>query len=107
MNLGKRLYDLQQLDLRLEKTADVLSRVEHQLNHNEALEKAKSDLQAIQQEQAALAAKIKCHLHRLHEEVPPGERLPWPGPPFQGADERVPDRVDGRDPAPGARPCGW
>ena len=57
MNLGKRLYDLQQLDLRLEKTAEALSRVEHQLNHNEALEKAKSDLEAIHKEQAALQEK--------------------------------------------------
>ena len=57
MNLGKRLYELQQLDVRLEKTAEELSRVEHQLNHNEALEKAKADLQAIQKDQAALHAK--------------------------------------------------
>jgi len=57
VNLGKRLYDLQQLDLRLEKTAEMLSRVEHQLNHNEALEKAKSDLEAIQKDQAALQEK--------------------------------------------------
>jgi predicted nucleic acid-binding Zn-ribbon protein len=57
VNLGKRLYDLQQLDLRLEKTAETLAQVEHQLNHNEALEKAKSDLEAIQKEQAALQEK--------------------------------------------------
>lgn len=57
VNLGKRLYDLQQLDLRLEKTAEMLSRVEHQLDHNEALEKAKSDLEAIQKDQAALQEK--------------------------------------------------
>jgi predicted nucleic acid-binding Zn-ribbon protein len=57
VNLGKRLYDLQQLDFRLEKTAETLSRVEHQLNHNEALEKAKSDLEAIQKDQAALQEK--------------------------------------------------
>jgi len=57
VNLGRRLYDLQQLDLRLEKTADMLSQVEHQLNHNEALEKAKSDLEAFQKDQAALQEK--------------------------------------------------
>ncbi len=45
------------LDLRLEKTAETLSRVEHQLNHNEALEKAKADLEAIQKDQAALQEK--------------------------------------------------
>lgn len=54
MNLGRRLYELQQLDLRIEKTLETLSRVQHQLNHNEALEKAKADLQAIQKDQAAL-----------------------------------------------------
>lgn len=54
MNLGRRLYDLQQLDLRLEKTAETLARVEHHLNHNEALEKAKSELESIHKEQAAL-----------------------------------------------------
>jgi len=57
VNLGKRLYELQQLDLRLEKAAEELARVEHQLNHNEALERAKSDLEAIQKEQAALQEK--------------------------------------------------
>ena len=57
VNLGKRLYELQQLDLRLEKTTETLARVQHQLNHNEALEKAKSDLEAIQRDQAALQDK--------------------------------------------------
>ncbi|MDM7998512.1 MAG: hypothetical protein QUS33_00550, partial [Dehalococcoidia bacterium] len=57
MNLGKRLYDLQQLDLRIERTVEALSRVERQLNHNEDLERAKADLQAIQKEQAALQEK--------------------------------------------------
>ena len=57
VNLGKRLYDLQQFDLRLEKTAEMLSQVEHQLNHNQALEQAKADLEAIQRDQAALQEK--------------------------------------------------
>ena len=57
VNLGKRLYDLQQFDLRLEKTAEMLSQVEHQLNHNQALEQAKADLEAIQKDQAALQEK--------------------------------------------------
>ena len=57
VNLGKRLYDLQQFDLRLEKTAEMLSQVEHQLNYNQALEQAKADLEAIQRDQAALQEK--------------------------------------------------
>jgi len=57
VNLGRRLYDLQQLDLRLEKTAEMLSQVEHQLNYNQALEQAKADLEAIQRDQAALQEK--------------------------------------------------
>ena len=35
----------------------MLSRVEHELNHNEDLEKARADLEAIQQDQAALQEK--------------------------------------------------
>jgi hypothetical protein len=79
VNLGRRLYDLQQLDLRLEKTAETLARVEHHLNHNEALEKAKSELDSIHKEQAVLQerqraaeytvddiqAKLKPIQHRL------------------------------------------
>ncbi len=57
MNLGKRLYELQQLDLRLEKTAEMLSKVEHQINHNETLEKAKADLEAVLKEQSVLQEK--------------------------------------------------
>ncbi len=57
MNLGKRLYELQQLDLRMEKTAEMLSKVEHQLNHNKALEQAKADLEAIRKELSALQEK--------------------------------------------------
>lgn len=54
VNLGKRLYDLQQIDVRLEQTAEMLSRVEHELHHNEDLVKARADLEAVQQKQAAL-----------------------------------------------------
>jgi uncharacterized protein len=57
VNLGKRLYDLQQIDVRLGQTAEMLSRVEHELNHNEDLEKARADLEAIQKDQAALQEK--------------------------------------------------
>jgi len=67
VNLGRRLYDLQQLDLRLEKTAEMLSRVEHQLNHNEALEKAKSDLEAIQRDQAALQERQQAAEHAVDD----------------------------------------
>ncbi len=53
-NLGKRLYDLQQIDIRLEQTAEMRSRVEHDLAHNEDLVSARADLEAIQKRQAAL-----------------------------------------------------
>jgi predicted nucleic acid-binding Zn-ribbon protein len=45
MNLGKRLYELQQLDLDLAKTVELLSQVERQLEHNEPLATAKADLE--------------------------------------------------------------
>lgn len=57
MNLGKRLYELQQLDLHLERTAEMLSQIDHQLNHNEALSQARTELQAIQKDLAALHEK--------------------------------------------------
>ena len=67
MNLGRRLYELQELDLHIEKTSETLSRVEHQLNHNEALEKAKSDLEAIQKDQAALQQKQRDAEHAVDD----------------------------------------
>lgn len=57
VNLGKRLYELQQIDVRLEQTAEMLSRVAHDLNHNQDLEEARADLEAIQGRQAALQEK--------------------------------------------------
>ena len=45
MNLGKRLYELQQLDLDLAKTVELFSQVEHQLEHNEPLATARADLE--------------------------------------------------------------
>ena len=45
MNLGRRLYELQQLDLDLAKTVELLSKVERQLEHNEPLAAAKADLE--------------------------------------------------------------
>lgn len=59
MNLGKRLYELQQLDLDLAKTTGMLSRVEQQLDHNEQLAKARADLEAAQTDLAALRDKQK------------------------------------------------
>ncbi len=67
VNLGRRLYELQELDLHIEKTSETLSRVEHQLNHNEALEKAKSDLEAIQKDQAALQQKQRDAEHAVDD----------------------------------------
>jgi predicted nucleic acid-binding Zn-ribbon protein len=67
VNLGKRLYDLQQLDLHIEKTSEALSRVEHQLTHNEALEKAKSELEAIQKDQGSLQQKQRDAEHTVDD----------------------------------------
>jgi hypothetical protein len=67
VNLGRRLCELQELDLHIEKTSETLSRVEHQLNHNEALEKAKSDLEAIQKDQAALQQKQRDAEHAVDD----------------------------------------
>jgi predicted nucleic acid-binding Zn-ribbon protein len=67
VNLGRRLCELQELDLRIEKTSETLSRVDHQLNHNEALEKAKSDLEAIQKDQAALQQKQRDAEHAVDD----------------------------------------
>jgi hypothetical protein len=67
VNLGRRLCELQELDLRIEKTSETLSRVEHQLYHNEALEKAKSDLEAIQKDQAALQQKQRDAEHAVDD----------------------------------------
>lgn len=59
MNLGKRLYELQQLDLDLAKTTGLLSRVEQQLDHDEQLAKARADLEAALTNLAALRDKQK------------------------------------------------
>ncbi len=57
VNLGKRLYELQQIDSRLDQTGEMLSRVEHDLTCNEDLDRARADLEAVQGQQAALQAK--------------------------------------------------
>lgn len=59
MNLGKRLHDLQQIDLDLEGKAERLSQVENQLSHNEALEEAKAEVKEKQKNLAELEKKQK------------------------------------------------
>lgn len=57
MNLGKRLYDLQQIDLDLEKKTEMLSHVESQLSHNEALAEAKAEVERKRENLAELEKK--------------------------------------------------
>ena len=57
MNLGRRFYDLQQIDLDLEGKAERLSQVESQLSHNEALEEAKAEVKGKQKQLAELEKK--------------------------------------------------
>lgn len=59
MNLGKRLYELQQLDQDLAKTTEMLSRIQHQLDHDEQVAKARADLEAARTNLAALRDKQK------------------------------------------------
>ena len=59
MNLGKQLYDLQQIDLDLENKAEVLGRVNSQLSEDKALVEAKAELEAKQQHLAELEKKQK------------------------------------------------
>ena len=59
MNLGKRLYELQQLDLDLAKTTEILSQMEYQLEHDEPLANARADLERTLQGIAALQDKQK------------------------------------------------
>jgi len=57
VNLGKRFYDLQQIDLDLEKKAEALSQVESQLSHNEALTEAKAEVERKRENLAGLEKK--------------------------------------------------
>lgn len=57
MNLGKRLYDLQQIDLDLEKKTEALSQVESQLSHNEALTEARAEVERKRENLAELEKK--------------------------------------------------
>jgi len=59
MNLGKRLYELQQLDHDLAKTTGMLSSIERQLDHDEQLVKARAGLEAALKSLAALRDKQK------------------------------------------------
>lgn len=59
MNLGKRLYDLQQIDLDLERKAETLSHVESQLSYNEALTEAKAEVERKRENLAELEKKQK------------------------------------------------
>jgi len=57
VNLGKRLYDLQQIDLDLEKKTEALSQVESQLSHNEALTEARAEVERKREDLAELEKK--------------------------------------------------
>lgn len=59
MNLGKRLYDLQQIDLDLDKTTQTLIEIERQLSINQDLEDAKALLQNSQQRLSEMQSKQK------------------------------------------------
>jgi len=57
VNLGKRLYDLQQIDLDLEKKTEMLSHVESQLSHDEALTEARAEVERKRENLAELEKK--------------------------------------------------
>ncbi len=59
MNLGKRLHELQQIDLHLEKTTQQLLDLERQLSGNQELEDAKALLDSNRQRLAELQTKQK------------------------------------------------
>jgi predicted nucleic acid-binding Zn-ribbon protein len=59
VNLGKRLADLQQIDLDLEKKTETLSQVESQLSHNETLTEAKAEVERKREDLAELEKKQK------------------------------------------------
>lgn len=59
MNPGKQLHDLQEIDLDLESKVERLSQVERQLSHNEALARAKEELENKRQQLAELEKKQK------------------------------------------------
>lgn len=59
MNLGKRLHDLQQIDLDLDKTTQSLLELERQLSCNQELEDARTLLLSSQQRLAEMQSKQK------------------------------------------------
>ena len=59
MNLGKQLYDLQQIDLDLESKAELLGRVNSQLSEDRALVEAKAEAEIKQKHLAELEKKQK------------------------------------------------
>jgi uncharacterized protein len=59
VNLGKRLFDLQQIDLDLDKTTQTLLEIERQLSINQDLEDAKALLQNSQQRLSEMQSKQK------------------------------------------------
>ena len=59
MNLGKQLYDLQQIDFDLESKAELLGRVNSQLSEDKALVEAKAEAEIKQEHLAELEKKQK------------------------------------------------
>lgn len=59
MNLGKRLHELQQIDLHLEKTTQQLLELERELSGNPELENAKAQVQRSRQQLTELQSKQK------------------------------------------------
>jgi len=59
VNLGKRLHELQQIDLHLEKTTQHLLELERQLSTNKELEDAKAQAQGSQERLAELQSRQK------------------------------------------------
>ena len=59
MNLGKQLYDLQQVDLDLDSKAEELRQIESQLSDNKALTQAQAELERDQDYLAELEKKQK------------------------------------------------
>lgn len=59
MNPGRKLYDLQEIDLELGEKAGLLSKLESELNHNQALADAKAIRESRQMQLAELEAQEK------------------------------------------------
>ena len=57
MNPGKQLYDLQEIDLELDKKGAMLLHLESQLSHNQPLAEAKAELESKQKQLAEVQTK--------------------------------------------------